>query len=289
MKTSRWSLPLVLVALLWLALAAGGGWWVWRAQETAKREMAALERIRQERDWLRRQTPAPTEENERAVQDDLGAAEQALAALRAGLLPPAVPAEEAVRPLDAFFELAAYGERLRVLASRAGVELPVGSALGFAAYVREGPEPAALGVVRQQRADLESLLQQLFEARPSALLAVQRERPEGLSGAGVDYLPVAAATGESLGAGLRTRRYLLEFAGQTAALRQFLNTLAASERPVIVRSVQVEPMPEANARPGAAAGRGPGVQPVVLRPFSKFSVLVEYVELAPSAVVSSSS
>lgn len=288
MKTSRWSLSLVLVTSLWLALAAGGGWWVWRARETAKREMAAVERVRQERDWLLRQAPQPTEENERAVREDLAAAEQVLAALRAGLSPPAVPPEEARRPLDAFFELAAYGERLRVLATRAGVELPAGSALGFAAYVREGPEPAALDVVRQQRADLESLLQQLFEARPSALLAVQRERPEGLSGTGVDYLPVAAATGGSLGAHLRTRRYLLEFAGQTAALRQFLNALAASERPVVVRRVQVEPMPEATGRPGAPAGGGATVQPVVLRPFSKFSVLLEYVELTPSAVASSS-
>ena len=74
--------------------------------------------------------------------------------------------------------------------------------------------------------------------------------------------------------------FRLEFIGQTTALREFLNALAAFKLPVIVRSVEVEPL---NAQLPAAASAGPPAAgapvPLVVQNFSRFVVVVELVRL----------
>ena len=108
-------------------------------------------------------------------------------------------------------------------------------------------------------------------------------------------------------------------AGQTAALRTFLNKLASFELPVLVREVEVEtataeesaaaPVVEdaaATAAPESSvaasivltadapaarsvapksvrAPRAPSATPIVAKTISKFTVTVEFVELAPPA------
>jgi hypothetical protein len=113
---------------------------------------------------------------------------------------------------------------------------------------------------------------------------------------------------------LHTTAFRLAFIGETASLRGFLNRLASFELPVLVREVEVEPAtveeatpvsedsapaPEAapapasvvltlngSATPAAAAkSTRPRVTstaaPIVAKPFSRFTVTVEYVELVP--------
>jgi hypothetical protein len=107
--------------------------------------------------------------------------------------------------------------------------------------------------------------------------------------------------------------FRLTFIGQTDSLRTFLNRLASFELPVLVREVEVEPatleesVPVTAAtddtisgmaapdpasvvltvnlseRPDARRGSpvAPAVAPIVARPFSRFTVTVEYVELLP--------
>ncbi|MSU24933.1 MAG: hypothetical protein EXS32_14060 [Opitutus sp.] len=108
--------------------------------------------------------------------------------------------------------------------------------------------------------------------------------------------------------------FRLVFTGQTAALRTFLNQLASFDLPVLVREVEVEVAtgedvtvavaaeetavvePAAasvvlTAAPRAAKPVGgakptpkpPGIAPIVTKPFSKFTVIVEYIELVPPA------
>lgn len=106
------------------------------------------------------------------------------------------------------------------------------------------------------------------------------------------------------------------FTGQTAALRAFLNRLGAFELPVLLREIEVEPASaddlnppadEAAAAPGTDAAPAlapsivldatsaeaapaappkrarPAPAPIVAKSFSKFTVTVEYIELAPPA------
>jgi hypothetical protein len=104
--------------------------------------------------------------------------------------------------------------------------------------------------------------------------------------------------------------FRLIFTGQTAALRALLNQLASFELPIIVRSVEVEPaagedlvaapadeaasatQPAAPAvsivlsAPVAKAAKPVAtIAPLVAKSISKFTVTVEYVELAPVPAV----
>jgi hypothetical protein len=113
---------------------------------------------------------------------------------------------------------------------------------------------------------------------------------------------------------LHTTAFRLVFIGETGSLRSLLNKIASFELPVLVREVEVEPAtaeeaaavteepintePAVAAAPAsivltvgapapAAATKGtPKVTstaaPIVAKPFSKFTVTVEYIELVPA-------
>ena len=79
---------------------------------------------------------------------------------------------------------------------------------------------------------------------------------------------------------VESEAFRLEFTGQTAVLRAFLNSLAALPRPVIVRRVEVEPL---TAESGASTAPVAGAPvPLVAQNLSKFAVVVECVELLPA-------
>jgi hypothetical protein len=112
-----------------------------------------------------------------------------------------------------------------------------------------------------------------------------------------------------------TTAFRFVFTGQTASLRLFLNRLASFELPVLVREVEVEPAsaedvvavpddsapvaaeapstapsvvlnvepPPAAAAPKKTAPRVSSAVPIVVKPLSKFTVTVEYIELVPPA------
>lgn len=109
---------------------------------------------------------------------------------------------------------------------------------------------------------------------------------------------------------LESTAFRFVFIGQTAVLRAFLNRLAAFELPVLVREVEVEPVSAEEAlhpaagddvavepapapasvvltlgpapAPARKAIAGPAIAPIVGKPYSKFTVTVEYLELMPS-------
>ena len=134
------------LVLGWLAVAADG-WFLQQARQQAARAGAALEQKKQERDWLARQSPAPSAANEQAITQELLQSRRELAGLRAalqardgeaaGLAPPA-------KPLDAYFAIAAFVEKSRALAARAQVLIKPDERFGFATHANEGPEPELL-------------------------------------------------------------------------------------------------------------------------------------------------
>ncbi len=278
-------------------------------ERQAERGLSKLEAKRQERDRLVRQSPAPSKENELTIGREIARAEEMLAALQAAFpgadpQPPTGPAP--VRAIDAYVDIAAFVERTRLLAARAQVTIKPDEHFGFSSYAHQGPAGELIQAVLHQRMVLQFLLETLFEARPRAFLAGQRERP--LAAAQQTLLGEPAAPGKngSRPAGadghagdffifegkssLRvpgqwdSEAFRLEFSGRTPALRSFLSALASCGLPLIVRSVEVEPLSDggpSSVDPSPSAAGAP-VQ-LVAQHESRFAVVVEIVALTATA------
>jgi hypothetical protein len=168
-----------------------------------------------------------------------------------------------------------------------------------------GPERAALAAERAAAAS----------GAPPPPDAVAPTLPEGPDFFAIDPRASARVPGY-----LETTAFKVAFVGQTAALRAWLNQLAGFELPVLVREVEVVPATgaevaaDAPAEDEEAAALAPPAEPVeasvvlraktpapasrrvapsaprpaaagaiVARPWSKFTVTVEYIELVPPA------
>jgi hypothetical protein len=307
-------------------VAAGGislGVERWMA---SRAEATRLQQRRAELEGVGQVNPAPTREVAAAIEADLARAQAALAAMKTELSgqPAAVEKLRAVKVpaarTDAFFDLATYVERVKEAAAKAGVQLrPEAARAGFAQYANEGPETDRIEPVFRQRQLAEHLLNLLLEARPEAIVAIRRERPrtkvereaeaqalangqpppapEG--GDGPDFFTLDPRGSARVPGFVETSAFRLTFQGETAALRLFLNRLAAFELPFLVREIEVEPVsaedvaadaPAAaltavvalpSAAPAArdAATKAPAQTPLVPRSASRFTVTVEHLEL----------
>lgn len=299
--------PLFAAILLASAVAcAAQGWFIYAARERGRRLAIQLEAKRQERDWLARQKPALSEENARAIEADVATATKRLAELRATLTGKAWLPPPPARPIDAYFTLATFAEKMRALAVTQQVGLRAEERFGFSTYANEGPESDLLGAVHRQRVVMQHLLETLFEARPTTLVAAVRERPltdaqrtaRRAAAANASGAEASSGSGRSAGqladffepdarlrlqaAGLAEGElYRVEFTGQTQALRAFLNSLAASPLPLFVRAVEVEPAGETSAATAPTASVASAPVPLVARNFSKFAVVVECVDVLP--------
>ncbi|MDI1249922.1 MAG: Amuc_1100 family pilus-like protein [Lacunisphaera sp.] len=302
------------VVLLGLGVLAAAEGWLWfRSREQALTSLAALEQKKHERDWLVGQSPALSEANEQAIVRDLAHTRKVIGALRAALAgrEGGVMASPPEKSIDLFFDLAGFVEKTRALAARVQVATKPGESFGFAAHTHEGPEAGLVPAVFRQRVVAQYLVEALIEARPQSLLAVQRERPltaaqrternqpsptgappftapVGRGGQAEDFLEFDPALSVRRPGQVDSDAFRLEFTGQTAALRTFLNTLATFRLPVIVRSVEVEPLATGAAPvgPGAASPPAGAPVPLVAQNSSRFAVTVEYVLPEPDPVMS---
>lgn len=291
------------VLLLFAAVMATEGWlWSGHHQQSI-RALATLEQKKRERDWFARLSPALSEENEQAIARDLTNTQKVLAALCSALegseartlgSPPA-------KAIDLYFYLADFVEKTRGRAARAQVTAKPDERFGFASYANEGPEADLVPAVFRQGVAGQFLVEALIEAHPRSILAVQRERPltaalraqrNQLPQSGSDAVPTFAPGGQpgdffdfdpqlSVRAPGRvdSEAFRLEFTGQTTALRAFLNTLASFERPVIVRSVEVEPLASGDPMGGSVLPGAP--VPLVAQNFSRLAVIVEFLQPVP--------
>ncbi len=298
--------PLLGAVLLACTLSiAAEGWFLAQARQLGTRALAGLEQKKQERDWLGRQSPTLSVANEQAINRDLAQADEVLADLRTALqgrAPKILATPLPVKPIDAYFDLAAFIEKLRATAARAGVALKPDERFGFATHSNEGPEADLVPAVFRQRLVGQCLVEALLEARPRALVSVQRERPltaaqrawrnqpgqppasvpgaPAAGGVAADFFEFDAPGSLRVPGRVESMAFRVEFTGQTPALRTFLNNLAVLPLPIIARRVEVEPLAGEATPP---AGLAPGAPvPLVAQNFSKFAVVVEWVEpLAP--------
>lgn len=201
---------------------------------------------------------------------------------------------------------------------------PDATRFGFASYANGGPHVALIEQVFRQRCVVEYLVETLCAAQPKALLAVRRERPrssdaavthgsgerDNARGAAVDFFALDPRASVGASEAVAAVGFQLSFVGQTATLRDFLNRLATFDLPVTVRAVEVEPVnfeekgSQATAaytsaspasfvlttdsggisRSGVGGVTDADAVPLVPKPFSKFTVTLEHVQLRePSA------
>lgn len=280
---------LTTVMVLGLGLLASEGWVLRKSYLAAARAWIAVEQKKQERDWLARQSPALSAENEAALATDLASGFQLLAELRPALQgnePSLFESPPPTKSIDAFFELASFIDKLRTRAAQAQVVLKPDECFGFATHANEGPLVEHIAVVHRQRLVTQYLVEALLESRPLALLAVRRERPraDGPSDQrdrAEDFFELDRPLSLRQPGQMESESFRLEFTGQTTALRNFLNNLAALRQPVVVRSVEVEPVATDLAATSAAVG---SPVPLVGQSLSKFTVTGEFALLADSAV-----
>ena len=272
--------PLFVAALFVLGLVAAGESYCITERFTAARAAEkTLAQKRAALATLALAAPAPSRETAVQIEADLARAQRALAVMQAELRgrgPAAERLKSAKAPAartDAFFDLATFVETTRARAKQQGVAVaPAAAHFGFSLYANEAPEVALIAPVFHQRLVVQYLADALLDARPRSLLRIQRERPltdderkaraEALAAAtaaaaenGVappvvsadfaalspDYFDLDPRLSAHVPGSVEVTAYRLVFTGQTAALRAFLNKLAAFELPVIVRAVEVEP------------------------------------------------
>lgn len=161
---------------------------------------------------------------------------------------------------DGFFEIAQFVERARRHALRNQVALDVEDRFGFNAYANVGPPADELDLAHRQLKVMAAAVEALFDSGIHALVKVQR------GAATADRsLQSAASRGSQLvsegdiflleGSESATYPEIVDsigirvaFKGQFAALRNFVNAIAVSRLPFVVRGVEVDLASESGSK-----------------------------------------
>lgn len=310
-----------LLGILGLAVVAAG-WSIYDRHAAAEKSATQLSQKQNELNALETTKPAPTAASKAEVEADLRRTEAALVTMREELKGRG-PVAEALRtakvpsePTDVFFNLEAFVEKTREKAKAAGVKVKPDERFGFYTYERSGPERDLIPQVFRQRQVAEYLIDGLFESRPVELLSLHREPPvtkaeqEAIASGRAPSTPARSSTGNSGGntdffeidprisarvpGFVGATAFRLTFISETKSLRSFLNKLATFELPLVVRSVEVEPVAQSQSAPPpeaaslasifGTAAPAPDAAPVVQKPLvekvlSKFTVTVELIDL----------
>lgn len=177
---------------------------------------------------------------------------------------------------DAFFDIASFVEDYRVKAVAAGVEIPANEYFGFAAYSTSGPDQDRIPGVYRQRVIIAHILDKLFQARPTSLVAVVREGQARAAapgrgtpdGGGSFQLPSRQSL--AIPELAETLPFQVAFTGRTTNLRTFLNALAEFDMPLVVRHIDVTTTGAQTAEQQTGAGeprrgRGRAAEPTAPR------------------------
>jgi hypothetical protein len=293
------------IATLVAAAVIAEGWLLIDGSRTVRTATRTL--ARKQREWRRLADlkPAPTTAQADIIEADLARAWATLAALDEGLsnrdpnaMEGATADPAAISRTDAFIDLTGFVRSMRELAGRVGVGVHAEEYFGFSAYAHEGPAPELIAPLLRQRHFARYLLENLFASCPEQFVALKRARlPKGRRDAasasqsgGANASAEADVFAIDSGLSLRepdvveTTALRVTFAGYTAALRSFLNRLAAGELPVVVRGVEVEPVKESSPRHQNPPGGTDSLAMIVRPARSRFSVTVEFCEIIPSSV-----
>lgn len=310
------------LGVLGLAVAAAG-WGIYDRSAAADKNAAQLAQKRNELNALQAVKPVPSEASKAAVEADLARTEIALTKMREELKGRG-PVAEGLRntqpptePTEVFFNLETFVEKMRQKAQAAEVKVKPDERFGFYTYDRTGPERDLIPQVFRQRLVAEYLVEALINARPNELLSLQRERPltkaeitalaagqtpsrpvsAGSTPGNADFFDIDPRISARVPGFVGASAFRLTFVSQTESLRILLNKLATFELPLVVRSVEVEPVAKTQgtaaaapantlasifgtAAPAAAATAEPAKpKPLVEKVLSKFTVTVELIDL----------
>lgn len=289
----RHSVYFTLLGGFFLGLLAAG-WLGYRAH--AELQVAQRDLVIKQQEWQARGRVAiPARQDAASWAERRLAREEVLVGLRNQLRldsPEATRLRTVNPPLErteAFFDLALMVDQLRERAAQLGVSLKSDERFGFAAYANGGPDAAQIPAVYRQRQLAQYLVEQLLAVQPTGLLAIQRERPGAAPpdrneafGAMLDYFILDPRISVRSSGRVNAQAMRVIFTGSTAVLRAYLNRLAGSELPLLVRAVEVEPFvsPGGGAKPRLMVDAAE--RPFVSREPSKFTVTVESFEEPPA-------
>lgn len=193
---------------------------------------------------------------------------------------------------DAFFDLAAFVERMAAQGRSCGVKLAVDERFGFSTYAKSGPEQELIPAVLKQRELVERVLKYLFAARPDRLLSVARERPPRSSGSQMNTIAAANAdlfafsplNSLQVDGEISTMALRIVFVGDTAVLRSFLNAMTEGDPRLLLRSVEAEALGDEASRRGNV-NQPERPQTALISHRTKFTVVVEAFEFLRSPLL----
>ncbi|MCX6936445.1 MAG: Amuc_1100 family pilus-like protein [Verrucomicrobia bacterium] len=314
--------PIFCAILVVLAVAAAGQAWLYYTQTSklgkTTREIAKKQQVLQA---FSTQDPFPSKINLDAIEADLAQLAKTRADIRELLRANsdiALKISSATIPgtsTDAYFDIANFVESMRKATQQAGITGGETNRFGFNTYASTGPERDLIAPVFKQRQHIEYLVNALIKASPAEIISVQRERPltpaqtkqlasalaAGQSAPALpvdpnnkDYFVIDSRTSARVPGFVSTSAYRLNFKGNTLVLRSLLNQLALFELPMVVRSVEVDPIsktgPSAPApTPANTLASLFGIvpdqktkeaeKPLVEKLDSRFTVTIEFVSL----------
>lgn len=204
---------------------------------------------------------------------------------------------------DWSFELHKFKENARYAALSNNIGLPSEVSFGFEDYGTGGAPPENGEEVHKQIVIVASLLDTLFDSGIDSFVTVQRGmKPKGKTAKSVSRRPVnslygkgdqfAVEPGQSIAVPGTIESYVfrLVFKGQSVALRGFLNRIANSSLPFVVRGVEVDLSSEGGAKDGLESLAGNPFSnessttatavPIISDNTSTFVVTVEFLQLA---------
>lgn len=256
----------------WTLMVLAAASWTWNARVEAGQAEERVRRRIHDLTAIQQSALPATSQQEALLRTDLNSAQQMLEGVK-----PRAAFDTAPRPRDrsdAFFELTEFVAEMTRHAAAAGVACREGEQFGFASHARSGPSTETLAFVHDQRVAAGEVLRALMAASPVRFEGLQRLRPpsaESHSG-GLD-------DADFFSANLEVPRWPLEmdrvvvlrvtFSGRTEVLRNFLNQLAESGSPVMVRELKVESIP-----PPITVG---SERPAIGGTLSLYSVTVEVI------------
>lgn len=310
--------PIFSAVLVLLAVATAGQAWLYYSQTSKLGKISReITKKQQVLNAFSAQDPFPSKTNLDAIDADLAQLDKTRADIRELLRANsevAVKIASATTPgtsTDAYFDIANFVESMRKATQQAGIAGGETNRFGFNTYASTGPERDLIAPVFKQRQHIEYLVNALIKASPAEIISVQRERPltpnqtkqlaAGQSATVLpvdnnnkDYFIIDSRTSARVPGFVSTSAYRLNFKGNTLVLRSLLNQLALFELPIVVRSVEVEPISKTgpNAPPPPPAntlaslfGSAPdqktkeAEKPLVEKLDSRFTVTIEFVSL----------
>ncbi len=261
-------------AAVWTMLVLATALWTWSVRGDAiEAEERARQRIRELAAIERSGMPA-TAEQEALLRAGLHSAQQMLEGVKRRVVFHAAPRPTPRDRSDAFFELTEFVADMARQAAAAGVACREGEQFGFASHARSGPSTETLAFVHDQRLAAEEVLRALIRASPVRFEGLQRLRPPSASNSleGLDDADFFSAKMDAPWWPMEMDQVVLlrvMFSGRTEVLRDFLNQLADSGSPMIVRELKVESIP-APITVGTE-------RPVIGGALSRYSVTVEVI------------